>query len=108
MVSTNQKINNRKVIPVLIKVSQKQTTLLQVQVLKLLEIQVLKQQQSIGCFKGTLSVKVKDNAKPYQMPLRHIAYALQEPFRKELERLQEQQIIAPLGVDKMVEWCNTS
>ena len=31
---------------------------------------------------------------------RHVACALQELFRKELERLQDQQILAPLGVDE--------
>ena len=41
------------------------------------------------------------------MPLRHLSYALQEPFTKELERLQEHKILAALGVDKMAEWCNT-
>ena len=35
------------------------------------------------CFKGTFSIQVKDDAKPYQMSLRHVAYALQVPFREE-------------------------
>ena len=41
------------------------------------------------------------------MPMRHIAYSLQEPFKRELERLQEQQILASLGVDEMAKCCNT-
>ena len=36
-----------------------------------------------------------------------MAYALQKPFREELERLQEQDIIAPLGVDETSEWCKS-
>ena len=32
---------------------------------------------------------------------------LQKPFKDELERLQQQDIIAPLGVDEMPEWCNS-
>ena len=36
----------------------------------------------IGCFKGTFSIQVKDDAKPYLVPLRHVAYALQETFKK--------------------------
>ena len=44
----------------------------------------------IGCFKGIFSCKVKDDAKPYQAPPQCEAYALQEPFNKELGRPQEQ------------------
>ena len=40
----------------------------------------------IGYFKGTFSLQIKDNAKTYKMLPRHVAHALQEPFRKELER----------------------
>ena len=58
----------------------------------------------IGCFKGTFSLQVKDDMKPYQMPPRCITYVLQEPFKKELERLQEHEIHAPLGMDKMAKW----
>ena len=61
----------------------------------------------IGCFEGTFSFQLKLDSRPYQMPPRHVAYALQKPFKDELERLQQQDIIAPLGVDKMSEWCNS-
>ena len=44
---------------------------------------------------------------PYQKPLRRVAYPVQEPLREELDQLQRQQIIVPLGVDKMWEWCNS-
>ena len=33
-----------------------------------------------------------------------MTYMLQEPLRKELERLQEQKIIVPLGLDETVKW----
>ena len=52
----------------------------------------------IGCFKGNFSLSLKD-AMPYQVPPGGVAYT-QEPFRKELERLQEEQILGQLGVDK--------
>ena len=47
----------------------------------------------IGYFKGTFSLKVKEDAELYQALPRCVAYTLQE----ELERLQEQEILAPLG-----------
>ena len=39
----------------------------------------------IGCFDGTFSLEVRPNSKPYQAPLRNIAYALQKPLKEELE-----------------------
>ena len=58
----------------------------------------------IKCFKGTFSVQANDCEQPYQGLTRHESYTLQEPFRKELDRLQDQLILAPLGVNKTVEW----
>ena len=57
--------------------------------------------------KGKLSFQEKDSMKPSQVTLSHVAYALQGPFKKELERLQKQQIIIPIGIIKPVEWCNS-
>ena len=37
------------------------------------------------------------------MPARHVAHALQKPFKDELERLKQEHIITPLGVDEMSE-----
>ena len=61
----------------------------------------------IGCFEGTFSLQLKPDSKPYQAPPRHVAYALQEPFKEELRCLQEMDIIMPLGVDETSEWCNS-
>ena len=61
----------------------------------------------IGCFACTFSLQLKPDSKPYQAPPRCIAYALQKPFKEELEHLQELDITVPLGVDKMAEWCNS-
>ena len=36
----------------------------------------------IGCFKGTFSLQAKDGTKPYQVPPRHVAYGLQDPFKQ--------------------------
>ena len=52
----------------------------------------------IGYFKGIFSSQLKASSKPYQTPSRHVAYALQEPFKKKLGHLQEQKIIMALGV----------
>ena len=47
------------------------------------------------------------SAKPYQASLQHIAYILQESFKKEFECLQEQQIHVPLVEGETLEWCNS-
>ena len=61
----------------------------------------------IGCFKGTFSLQLKPDSKPYQAPPRCVAYALQKPFKEELRCLQDMDIITPLGVDKTSEWCKS-
>ena len=38
----------------------------------------------IGCFRGTFSLQLKPDSKPYQAPPMHVAYALQELFKEEL------------------------
>ena len=59
----------------------------------------------IGCFESTFSLQLKPDSKLYQVPPSCVAYALQKPFKEELENLQKMDIITPLGVDEMVEWC---
>ena len=58
---------------------------------------------TVRCFKGMYLLQIKDDSKPYQVTTKHVAYALQEPFRKDLIRLKAQQILAPLGIDDTVK-----
>ena len=50
---------------------------------------------------------MKEGSNPCYVPSRRVAYALQKPLKVELEWLQKQQIIVPLGVDEMLEWYNS-
>ena len=60
----------------------------------------------IGYFEGTSSLQLKPGSKPYQVLLRHVAYAHQKPFQEELGRLQKPNIIVPLGIDESALcWC---
>ena len=61
----------------------------------------------MGCFKCTFSLQLKPDSKPYQVPPRQVAYALQKPFKEELDWLQKIDIITPLDVNETVEWCNS-
>ena len=56
----------------------------------------------IGCFICNFSLKVKEDTKLYQASPRCKAYALKVPFRIELKRLNEQQIVVLLGVDEQL------
>ena len=40
----------------------------------------------IRCFEGTFSLQLKPDSKPYQAPPRCVAYALQKPFKDELDQ----------------------
>ena len=61
----------------------------------------------IECFSVTFSLQIKLDSKPNQAPPRCITYALQQPFKEELEHLQQQDIIPPLGIHEIDEWCNS-
>ena len=39
----------------------------------------------IGCFEGTFSLQLKPDSRPYQVPLRCVAYVPQKPFNDELK-----------------------
>ena len=59
--------------------------------------------QKLGASKAHFYCRLKDGVMQYKALPRHVAYVLQEPFRMEFARLQEQQILAPLGVDETTE-----
>ena len=61
----------------------------------------------MGCFDSMFSSQLKPNSKPYQAPPRCVAYAVQKPFKEELECLQKMDNITPLRVDETLEWCNS-
>ena len=61
----------------------------------------------IRYFDGTFSLQVKPDSKPYQAPPRCVAYVLQQPFKEELEHLQQQDIITLLGIDEAAKWCSS-
>ena len=44
-------------------------------------------------FKGIYSLPIKDDLKSYLVLPMQVIYAIKQPFRKELERLQEQHIL---------------
>ena len=47
----------------------------------------------IGCFEGTFSLQLKADSKPYQAPLRYMAYALQMEFQGEVRKAMKTWIL---------------
>ena len=60
---------------------------------------------ALGALKAHSHYSLNPNSRLYQVPPRHVACALQKLFKDELDRLQQLDIITPLGVDKMSECC---
>ena len=56
------------------------------------------------CLKGTFKLQLREGNHPYQIPSRRVACALQEPLKRELDRLQKIQVIGQLDADEMSEW----
>ena len=54
----------------------------------------------IGCYGVTFKLRVKEGSYSYQAPPRIVIYALQQPLKKELDRLQKQQITVPFDVNE--------
>ena len=53
-----------------------------------------------------ICLQVKDSSWLYQAPPGRVAHTLQEPFKKELDSLQVQQVIVLLGMDETSKLCN--
>ena len=63
--------------------------------------------QGIGKLEGEINITLKPNAIPYVAPVCRVAHSLQESLKKELDRLVQEGIIVPLGIDEPRKWCNS-
>ena len=61
----------------------------------------------IRCLEDMFSLQVKDGSQPYQVLPRRIVYVLQDPLKEALIILKKLQIIVPVGMDKILELCNS-
>ena len=59
--------------------------------------------QGIGKL-GEINITLKPNAIPYVAPVHSVVHSLQEPFKKELEKLVKESITVLLGIDESSEW----
>ena len=61
----------------------------------------------IGNMNTTIDIKLKEDTIPYVAPIHHVAHALQETLRLELEKLVDEGIFQKLKIDEMSEWLNS-
>ena len=61
----------------------------------------------IGNMNTTIDIKLKEGAVPYVALIHHVAHALQEPLRLELEKLVDEGILQKLKIDEKSEWLNS-
>ena len=59
-----------------------------------------------GYSKDTVLLQIKDSAGTYQVPIRYTAYALREPFRKEIKRQPQanQDADTPKHIESLPTW----
>ena len=60
-----------------------------------------------GKLDGEIKITLKRNVVPHVAHMRRVAYSLQESLKKELDRLVQQGVIVPLGIDEPSEWCSS-
>ena len=60
----------------------------------------------IGLMKGEVSITLKDDARPYQAPIRRVAQAMEKPLKDELDRLVHEGILVKMDPDEPSDWLN--
>ena len=61
----------------------------------------------IGNMNTVIDNKLKEGDIPYVAAIQHVAHALQEPLRLELEKLVDEGILRKLKIDEKSEWLNS-
>ena len=56
---------------------------------------------------GEISIKFKDGAVPHVEPNRHVPHAMQEPLKKELDKLVNEKILYKVDISEPIEWLNS-
>ena len=63
--------------------------------------------KGIGLMDGEISIKLKDGAIPHVEPIRCVPHAMQEPLKKELDKLVSEGILHKVDISEPIEWLNS-
>ena len=56
---------------------------------------------------GAISIKLHDGAIPHTKPIRRVPHAMQQPLKKELEKLCREKILHKVDISEPIEWLNS-
>ena len=59
--------------------------------------------KGIGLMDGEISIKLKEGAIPNVEPVRHVPHAMQEPLKKELDKLVNEKILHKVDIAEPIE-----
>ena len=60
-----------------------------------------------GLMDGEISIKLKDGVIPQVEPIRRVPHAMQEPLKKELDKLVTEGILHKVDISEPIEWLNS-
>ena len=63
--------------------------------------------KGIGLMDREISIKLKDGAVPHVEPIRQVPHAMQEPPKKELDKLVAEGILHKVDISEPIEWLNS-
>ena len=63
--------------------------------------------KGIGVTDGKFSIKLKEGAIPHVELVRHVPHAMQEPLKKELDKLVNEKILHKVSISEPIEWLNS-
>ena len=63
--------------------------------------------QGIGLMDGEISIKLKEGAIPHVEPIRRVPLVMQEPLKKELDKLVDERILDKVDITEPIKWLNS-
>ena len=63
--------------------------------------------KGIGLMDGEISIKLKNGAIPHIEPIRRVTHAMQEPLKRELDKLVSEKILHKVDISKPIGWLNS-
>ena len=63
--------------------------------------------KGIGLMKEELSIKLKNGAIPHIEPVHRVPHAMQEPLKRELDKLDSEKILHKVDISESSEWLNS-
>ena len=72
-----------------------------------IELEFLELFKGIRCMDGEISIKLRDRAIPHVEPIRCVPHIMQEPLKKELDKLVNEKILHKVDISELIEWLNS-